>query len=241
MSDGRVESGGRLTTTIARPKDRRASDAGRSRLGDIGRWRRLPRADRIAGRRRLGLLFGLAGLAIALAIGAALFLLPVRTWFDQDRQLDGLEYELGELQTVNGDLQDEVELLQTDDGIVGAARDELGHIQPGDNRETMQPLPPLPRDLPQGWPYSQVGQIIAIREAVAAADPGDGGGDSNDSNGGWIFPPAPATATPTSAAGVAPTTVAPTTVAPATVAPSTVAPSTVAPATTAPTTTSAAP
>ena len=146
-----------------------------------------------------------------LAIGAALFLLPVRTWFDQDRQLDGLEYELGELQTVNGDLQDEVQLLQTDDGIVGAAREELGHIQPGDNRETMQPLPPLPRDLPQGWPYSQVGQIIAIREAAAAADPGDGGADSNDSNGGWLGRPVPATAAPTSAAVVAPTTVAPST------------------------------
>jgi len=200
-----------LTTTIARPKDRRASDAGRSRLGDIGRRRRLPRADRIAGRRRLGLLFGLAGLAVALAIGAALFLLPVRTWFDQDRQLDGLENELSELQTVNDDLEDEVGLLLTDDGIIGAAREELGHIQPGDNRETMQPLPPLPRDLPQGWPYSQVGQIIAIREAAAVADP-DAGANDGDDDGGWIGPPAPATA-------AAPTTVAPTTAAPTTVAP----------------------
>jgi hypothetical protein len=219
-----------MTTTIARPKDRRASDAGRSRLGDIGRRRRLPRGDRIAGRRRLGLLFGLAGLAVALAIGAALFLLPVRTWFDQDRQLDGLEYELGELQTVNGDLRDEVDLLQTDDGIVGAARDELGHIQDGDNRESMQPLPPLPRDLPQGWPYSQVGQIIAIREAVGTAEPGDGAGDSDAGNGGWIGPPAPApTAAPTSAAAVAPTSAAPTTVAPAEAAPtSTAAPTTAA-------------
>ena len=212
MSDGRVESGGRLTTTIPRPKDRRASDAGRSRLGDIGRRRRLPRADRIAGRRRLGLLFGLAGLSVALAIGAALFLLPVRTWFDQDRQLDGLENELSELQTVNDDLENEVELLKTDDGIVGAAREELGHIQPGDRRATMQPLPPLPRDLPQGWPYSQVGQIIAIREAAAAADPSLVADTSDDDdNGGWIGPPAPTT--------IAPTTVAPTTVAPTTVAP----------------------
>ena len=217
MSDGRVESGGRLTTTIARPKGRRASDAGRSRLGDIGRRRRVPRGDRIAGRRRLGLLFGLAGLAVALAIGAALFLLPVRTWFDQDRQLDGLGRELSELQTVNDDLEDEVKLLQTDDGIVGAAREELGHIQPGDSRLTMQPLPALPRDLPQGWPYSQVSQILAIREAAASADPGGGGDDGDGGDGGWIGPPAPA---PTAA----PTTVAPTTVAPTTVAPTTVAP-----------------
>ena len=218
MTDGRADSGGRLTTTIARPKDRRASDSGRSRLGDIGRRRRVPRADRIAGRRRLGLLFGLAGLAVALAIGAALFLLPVRTWFDQDRQLGGLEHELSELQTVNDDLEDEVGLLQTDDGIAGAARDELGHIQAGDNRETMQPLPPLPRDLPDGWPYSQVGQIIAIREAAATATPADGvlADDDSDGDGGWIGPPSPTTV----AAATATTVVAaPTTVAAATPAP----------------------
>jgi hypothetical protein len=168
-------------------------------------------------------LFGLAGLAIAGAIGAALFLLPVRTWFDQDRQLDGLEHELSELQTVNDDLDDEVGLLLTDEGIVGAAREELGHIQPGDHRETMQPLPPLPRDLPQGWPYSQVGQIIAIREAAAAAAP-DGVADDgdDDGNGGWIGPPVPATVAVATTA--APTTAAPTTAAPTSVGAATVAP-----------------
>lgn len=216
MTDGRPpadrpDSGGRLTTRIARPKDRRASDSGRSRLGDIGRRRRVPRGDRIAGRRRLGLLFGLAGLAVALAIGAALFLLPVRTWFDQDRQLGGLEHELSELQTVNDDLEEEVGRLQTDEGIAGAARDELGHIQTGDNRETMQPLPPLPRDLPQGWPYSQVGQIIAIREAAASATPADGGVGDDNSDGGWVGATSPVTAAPTIAA---PTTVATATTAP---------------------------
>jgi hypothetical protein len=149
----------------------------------------------------------------------------VRTWFDQDRQLDGLEHELSELQTVNDDLEDEVGLLQTDDGIVGAAREELGHIRPGDNRETMLPLPPLPRDLPQGWPYSQVGQIIAIREAAAAADP-DGVADDgdDDGNGGWIGPPAPAAVATTAS----PTTASPTTASPTTAAPTSVAAATVA-------------
>jgi cell division protein FtsB len=217
-----------MTTTIARPKHRRASDAGRSRLGAIGRWRRPRRADRIAGRRRLGVLFGLAGLAVAFAIGAALFVLPVRTWFDQDQQLDGLEYEFSELQTVNGDLEEEVRELQTDDGIIGAAREELGQIRPGDNRLTMQPLPALPRDLPHGWPYSQAAQIIAIREAAGPA-PADGGSDSGR-DGGWFGPPAPAPA-------VAPTTVAPTSVAPTSVVPTSVAPTSVAPTSVAPTTT----
>jgi cell division protein FtsB len=217
------------TTTIKRPAGRRASDAGRSRLGDL--TRPIAREHRIAGDRLQTLLFGLGALVIAGAIAGALFLLPVRTWFDQDRQLDGLENELSELQTVNEDLDDEVGLLLTDDGIVGAAREELGHIQPGDNRETMQPLPPLPRDLPQGWPYSQVGQIIAIREAAAAADPSGGADDGDDDgNGGWIGPPAPATTAP-------PTTASPTTASPTTASPTTAAPTSVAAAAVAPTST----
>ena len=118
-----------------------------------------------------------------------------------------MENELSELQTVNDDLQDEVDRLQTDEGMIEASRDELGNIQPGDNRETMHPLPPLPRDLPEGWPYSQVGQILAIREAEAAApattDPAVDGG-------GWVdmpAPTAPSAVTTAAAATAAVTTV----------------------------------
>lgn len=181
-----------MTTTIPRPTERRASDEGRSRLGDIRR-RRLPRADRITPRRRSAWLFGLAALVVAGSIGAALFGLPVRTWFEQSDQLEGLDHELSELQTVNQDLQSEGERLQTDDGIIEAARDELGHIQAGDNRQTMLALPPLPRDLPDGWPYTQVDSILNIREA-AEAENGEGGsgGDAPDPGGGlWIDPAAP--------------------------------------------------
>ena len=152
---------------------------------------------------------------------------PLSEWFDQDRQLDGLENELRELQTVNDDLDDEVGLLLTDDGIIGAAREELGHIQPGDNRETMQPLPPLPRDLRRAGRTHRSGRSSRTGKAAAAAAPADGGGDS-DSDGGWIGPPAPALT-------VAPTTVGATTVVPATAAaPTTVAPATAAPTTSAP-------
>ena len=93
-------------------------------------------------------LFGLAALVVAGAIAAALFGLPVRTWFDQDSELQALEHELTEMQSVNHDLQGEVDRLQTDDGIREAARDELGLVQSGDNRQTMLELPPLPTDLP---------------------------------------------------------------------------------------------
>lgn len=102
---------------------------------------------------------------VAGAIAAALFGLPVRTWFAQDDQLARLRNELDELSAVNNDLEDEVARLQTDDGIREAVRDELGHIANGERRESLQALPPLPRDLLDGWPYSQVANIITIRTA----------------------------------------------------------------------------
>ena len=120
-------------------------------------------------------LFGLAALVVAGAIAAALFGLPVRTWFDQDSELQALEHELTEMQAVNHDLQGEVDRLQTDEGISEAAREELGHIQAGDNRLTVLELPPLPTDLPDGWPYSQVEAILTVRDAVAAPPSTDAG------------------------------------------------------------------
>jgi hypothetical protein len=167
-SDDRV---GHLTTTIRRPSNRRASDAGRSRLVDNRRRKiaarpPLPRASTTW-------LFGLAALVVAGAIAAALFGLPVRTWFDQDSELQALEHELTELQSVNHDLQGEVDRLRTDDGIREAARDELGLVRAGDQRLTMLELPPLPADLPAGWPYSQVAAILAVRAALDAPPTSD--------------------------------------------------------------------
>jgi hypothetical protein len=111
-------------------------------------------------------LFSLAALVVAGAIAAALFGLPVRTWFDQDSDLHALDHELTEMQSVNHDLQGEVDRLRTDDGIREAARDELGLVQSGDKRLTMLELPPLPSDLPAGWPYSQVAAILHVRAAL---------------------------------------------------------------------------
>jgi hypothetical protein len=156
---------GHLTTTVQRPSNRRASDAGRSRLVDNRRRKIAARAP--LPRFSTTWLFGLAALVVAGAIAAALFGLPVRTWFDQDSELQALDHELTEMQSVNHDLQGEVDRLRTDDGIREAARDELGLVQSGDRRLTMLELPPLPSDLPAGWPYSQVAAILDVRAALA--------------------------------------------------------------------------
>lgn len=116
---------------------------------------------------------GLFGVAILTAITAAVFVLPIQTWFDQDDTLAQRQAELDELQRVNGQLASEVERLQTDDGIREAAREEIGFVEQGDQRQTILPLPPLPRDLPDGWPYNVVTQILNARTAEPAASGAD--------------------------------------------------------------------
>ena len=152
-------------TTVKRPTTRpRASDAGRSRLGDytrpIGIERRLTR------RRRSTLLLGLVALAIAGALAAALFVLPVQTYLDQDDAIAERTDELRQLETVNADLQNEVDRLRTDEGVREAAREEIGYVDATEQRVTMMDLPDLPTTLPAGWPYSLVTSIIAVRTAT---------------------------------------------------------------------------
>ncbi len=153
----------RTTTIIRKPDGRKASDAGRSRLGDY--TRPIAREQRVTPNRRPAMLLGLIAIVVAAAIGAALFGLPVRTWFEQDRQIGQLEHELAEMEQVNGEVQADVDRLQTDAGLMEAAREELGMVPAGESQQTMNGLPPLPTDLPDGWPYTGVEQIMTVRAA----------------------------------------------------------------------------
>jgi hypothetical protein len=217
MDERRHEPGGHLTTTIQRPANRRASDAGRSRLVDNRRRRIAARAP--LPRASTTWLFGLAALVVAGAIAAALFGLPVRTWFDQDSDLQALEHELTEMQSVNHDLQGEVDRLRTDDGIREAARDELGLVQAGDNRLTMLELPPLPSDLPDGWPYSQVSAILAVRAAIDTPPSSEPGSTPPTSTIAATSTVAAATSTVAASTAATTTAAAPTTAGPTTTAP----------------------
>ena len=155
------------TTSIPRPKEQpKAADAGRSRLGDF--TRPIPTDKRILRRPRWVLLGGAFVLVVGATIVAALFILPVQTWMDQDDDLAQRQAELDELQKVNGQLAGEVERLQTDDGIREAAREEIGFVDAGDRRTTILPLPALPTELPPGWPYNVVTGILAARTAGPA-------------------------------------------------------------------------
>jgi cell division protein FtsB len=153
---------GKSTSTIARPDSRRrASDRGRSRLGDITRPIHIDR--RITKQRRSTALLVLFAVAIAGALAAALFVLPVQTYFGQDERLDQRRDQLAQLEQVNDDLRSEVERLRTDDGVREAARVELGMVEAGERRQSVLALPDVPTVLPDGWPYSLVSGITELR------------------------------------------------------------------------------
>jgi cell division protein FtsB len=173
----RPDAGGRASARVGRLAPKRgsvakpataprASDAGRSRLGDLTRPIAIDR--RITRRRRSTFLLGVVAVAIAGAIAAALFVLPVQTYFAQDETIAQRQTQLDQLDAVNAELQAEVDRLRTDDGVREAAREEIGFSEQGERRLTLLTLPDLPTDLPDGWPYGMIGDVIALRAAPPA-------------------------------------------------------------------------
>jgi len=157
---------GKTTSTLDRPGALPASDRGRSRLGDLSRP--IPVDRRITHDRRFSLLLAAVAVAIAGALAAALFVLPVQTWFNQGAEVERKQDELTQLQMINADLRSEVERLRSDDGIREAARDQLGFIEQGETRQSILDLPPVPTDLPNGWPYNLVEGIVQLRRSTPA-------------------------------------------------------------------------
>ncbi len=151
------------TTSIKRPeKLPTAAEEGESRLGDLSRP--IPVDKRIFRRSKVALVAGVGALVVGLALAAAVFVLPIQTWFDQDDALAERQAQLDELQRVNGQLAAEVDRLRTDDGVREAAREEIGYVEEGEERFSVRPFPLLPRTLPSGWPYNVSAQIIALRQ-----------------------------------------------------------------------------
>ncbi|MFT3853238.1 MAG: septum formation initiator family protein [Ilumatobacteraceae bacterium] len=99
---------------------------------------------------------------------AALFVLPVKSWYRQRDDLAERQRELAVLTAANAQLATEVNYLQTPDGIKEAARAEIGYGELGENRVTVMPAPDAPITLPAGWPYDGVTQIVAVRQREAA-------------------------------------------------------------------------
>ena len=131
----------------------------------------IPRSKQIVAHGHGRLIAGVFATLIALAIGAALFVLPVKSWL---KQRDALQTRVGELKTLataNNQLQSEVDRLQTTEGIREAAREEIDYVPTGEQRVTVLPVGAASTALPDGWPYNLVNSIIALRQADTAPQP----------------------------------------------------------------------
>lgn len=153
------------TTAIKRPSTR-SSDEGRSRLGDF--TRPIPVDKRVSRRPRIAMLAGILALLVIGTIAAAVFVLPIQTWQDQDVDLEQRQAQLDELSKVNSELAAEVARLETEDGVREAAKEEIGYVETGEQRYSVLPFPELPSDLPDGWPYNVVEEIMSARRAGPA-------------------------------------------------------------------------
>jgi len=152
---------------------------------------------RVLGRAALGI-----GLLVVLASFLNSFLLaPGRTWFGQRDEISAREAELETIQAANDELQKDIDRLQTPAGVEDAAREELGFVMAGEERQTIIGEAEAPLALPAGWPYDLVTQIVGVREAEAAAKAAAEAAKNADSGSAGDEPtvsePIPVDATPT--------------------------------------------
>lgn len=153
-------AGGTRQTRLSRRR-RASADRGRSRLGDI--TRPVPRDARITDRGHSTIFVTIIAVIVVGAVVASLVGLPLQTYLGQGDEIDRLTEQVERLEQVNIDLAAEVERLRTDEGVIEAARSELGYVVDGERRETLLETPDLPEDLPSGWPYGPVDDIISVR------------------------------------------------------------------------------
>jgi cell division protein FtsB len=162
---------GHRTSSIARPRAARVRTApptvDGTRFGDF--TRPIAREKQLVKGRGKRTLIGVGTLVIAGALLAALFVLPIKSWYRQRDDIAVKQRELAVLTAANAQLGADVTRLQTSDGIAEAAREEIGFVPAGEQRDSVMPAPNAPLTLPTGWPYDAVTQILAVRTAQAAA------------------------------------------------------------------------
>lgn len=113
----------------------------------------------------------LVGAGVLIAAVASLVVFPVRDYVAQSATLDRKTAELEALADANEQLVNEVNELATPEGTRNAARSQLGYVLPGESRMSLTPMPELPTDLPDTWPYTIISSIVTLRaEVIAASD-----------------------------------------------------------------------
>ena len=164
-------SRGNKTTSIPRPKSRSKrtpTKKTRSKIASAAdHTRPTPRSERIVPKILGRVAIGVGALVIFVSFGNSFLVLPATSWFGQRSEVSGREKELAIIRKANDELQTEVDRLKTSAGVQDAAQDELGFILAGESRRQIIGDNRAPVDLPKGWPYDLVTQIVSIKVAEA--------------------------------------------------------------------------
>lgn len=147
-----------------------ATKTARAKLAAVSDLTRpTPRSERIVPKflGRAALLVGF--LVVVFSFGNSFLVLPLTSWFGQRTEIDSRQTELDTIKKATDELQTEVDRLKTPDGIQDAAREELGFVVAGEARQQIVGDSAAPIDLPAGWPYDLVTQIISVKVNEAAA------------------------------------------------------------------------
>jgi cell division protein FtsB len=109
--------------------------------------------------------------AVVVVAGLLLLLvLPTRAWLSQRSAIAGAERRLAVLQAENAKLSARVAALQTPEEVERVAREQYNLAHPGEKVLSVLPAPAL-TNLPSGWPFSLVNEIVTARSAPPATTP----------------------------------------------------------------------
>jgi cell division protein FtsB len=161
--------GGGAKTTDGPAIEGPAADAPAAEGPGVTEERRADRPARPHRRRRI-LLAVWTTVVIVVAGLLLLLVLPTRAWLSQRSAIASAERRLAVLQAENAKLSARVAALQTPEEIERVARDQYNLAEPGEKVLSVLPAPAL-ANLPSGWPFSLVNEIVAARSTPPPTAP----------------------------------------------------------------------
>jgi hypothetical protein len=150
---------GNKTSSIPRATRKKSSKRSRLSKAVADRTRPTPRTERLLPKLLGRTLMLVGAVVIVISFGNSFLVLPATSWLGQRQEVDA---RTEELETINR--------LNTPAGVEDAAREELGYVMAGEQRQQIVGDSQAPIELPTGWPYDLVTQIVAVRVNEAAAE-----------------------------------------------------------------------
>ena len=161
---------GNKTSSIPRATRKKSSKRSRLSKAVADRTRPTPRTERLLPKLLGRTLMLVGAVVIVISFGNSFLVLPATSWLGQRQEVDARPEELETIKQATDELQTEVDRLNTPAGVEDAAREELGYVMAGEQRQQIVGDSQAPIELPTGWPYDLVTQIVAVRVNEAAAE-----------------------------------------------------------------------